>query len=103
MSMKVPFPTCKMAIVDHPEFANVNRIAEWGVCTNNSTLPHSPHPAEKMKNQKEKERATTGYTVFRPDPRISPLIQHSAAYIPLLQPLPQKYGVWIDMCIMESE
>ena len=56
-----------------------------------------------MKSQKEKERAAAGYTVFGPDPRIPPLIQHLAAYIPSLQPLLQKYGIRIDVCIVESD
>jgi hypothetical protein len=103
MLTKVPFPMCEMAIIDHCEFINLNRIADWVVCANNPALPHSPHLAEKKKNWKEKERATAGNALFGPDPRIPPPIQHSAAYRLSLQPLLQKYGVWIDVCVMELD
>jgi hypothetical protein len=58
-----------LAIVNHHKFANVNGIAGWVVCADNSALPHSPHPAER-KNQKEKERTTASNAVFGPGPRI---------------------------------
>lgn len=70
ISTKVPFPTYEMAIVDHREFANLNGIADWVVCADDSALPHSPHPAEEKKNRKEKERAAGGNAVFGPGPRI---------------------------------